>query len=121
MADCGIRFGAPQIDLDRLRAHKDKVVGKLTSGLAGMAKGRKVEVVQGIGRFVDPHTAEVALTAGGQRSIRFKQALIAAGSSAVKLPGLPEDPRIVDSTGALALPLIPKRMLVIGCLLYTSR
>ena len=110
----GVTFAPPQVDLDQLRAHKDKVVGKLTGGLAGMAKGRKIEVVQGLGRFIDTHTVEVALTAGGSRNLRFKQAIIAAGSAAVKLPSLPDDPRIVDSTGALTLPLIPKRMLVIG-------
>lgn len=109
----GVSFGAPQIDLDTLRAHKNAVVGKLTQGLSGMAKARKVSVIQGTGRFVDAHHLAVA-TADGEQTIAFKQAIIAAGSAAVKLPFLPEDPRIVDSTGALALPFIPKRMLVIG-------
>jgi len=114
LAHAGIAFAAPAIDLDRLRAHKAGVVGKLTDGLAGMAKGRKVEVVRGVGRFIDAHSLEVALHGGGSRVIRFAQAIIAAGSQAARLPFLPDDPRIVDSTGALALPQIPKRMLVIG-------
>ncbi|WP_242463315.1 dihydrolipoyl dehydrogenase [Rhodocyclus tenuis] len=114
LAHAGIAFAAPAVDLDRLRAHKAAVVGKLTDGLAGMAKGRKVEVVRGVGRFIDAHALEVALHGGGSRVIRFAQAIIAAGSQAARLPFLPDDPRIVDSTGALALPQIPKRMLVIG-------
>ncbi|QOZ23204.1 dihydrolipoyl dehydrogenase [Bradyrhizobium sp. CCBAU 51753] len=113
LPDHGISFGAPQIDLGKLRAFKDGVIKKLTGGLAGMAKARKVEVVTGVGAFVDPHHLEVA-TAGGKKTIRFAKAIIAAGSQAVKLPFLPEDPRIVDSTGALLLKSIPKRMLVIG-------
>jgi dihydrolipoamide dehydrogenase len=110
----GIDFGTPRIDLDMLRAHKDKVVGKLTTGLSGMAKMRKVTVIKGTGAFRDPHEFEVALAAGGTTAVRFEKAIIAAGSEAVSLPFLPNDPRIVDSTGALALPLIPQRMLVIG-------
>ncbi|MBV2234282.1 MAG: dihydrolipoyl dehydrogenase [Sterolibacterium sp.] len=109
----GVTFGKPKIALDKLRAHKDGVVGKLTQGLAGMAKARKVTVLQGEGRFVDAHHLAVTSAQGEQR-IAFKQAIIAAGSSAVKLPFLPDDPRIIDSTGALALPAIPERMLVIG-------
>ena len=105
----GIGFGEPQIDPARLRAWKEKVVGKLTAGVAAMAKGRKVEVVQGVGQFVDPHTLQV-----GERRVTFAKAIIAAGSQAVKLPFLPDDPRIVDSTGALELKSIPKRMLIIG-------
>ena len=115
MADCGVSFGAPSIDLDRLRAHKDKVVGKLTGGLAGMAKGRKVEVVQGVGQFVDAHHVEVALAGGGSKLIRFRKAIIAAGSQPIALPFMPkDDPRVVDSTGALELRQIPKSMLVVG-------
>ncbi len=114
MGDCGVSFGAPSIDLDRLRAHKDKVVGKLTGGLAGMAKGRKVEVVQGVGQFVDANHLEVALAAGGSRLIRFRKAIIAAGSQPIALPFMPDDPRVVDSTGALELRQIPQRMLVVG-------
>lgn len=114
LAKHGITFGKPQIDLDALRVHKNKVVGKLTGGLAGMAKARGVTVMQGSGTFLDAHAMEVALAAGGASTVSFKHAIIAAGSEAVKLPFLTDDPRIVDSTGALELPKIPKRMLVIG-------
>ena len=117
----GISYAPPTIDLDKLRAFKASVVKKLTTGLAGMAKARKVDVVRGIGRFVDAHHLEVQLTSGngrelsgGKKTIRFDKAIIAAGSEAVKLPFMPNDPRIVDSTGALELPSIPKRMLVVG-------
>ncbi|MEY9192595.1 dihydrolipoyl dehydrogenase [Bradyrhizobium ottawaense] len=113
LPDHGISFGAPQIDLGKLRAFKDGVIKKLTGGLAGMAKARKVEVVTGVGAFLDSHHLEVT-SAGGKKTIKFAKAIIAAGSQAVKLPFLPEDPRIVDSTGALLLTSIPKRMLVIG-------
>ena len=109
LASHGITFGEPKVDLAKLRAFKDKVVGKLTGGLAGMAKVRKVTVVQGVGSFVDKNHLEV-----GGKKIRFQSAIIAAGSQAAKLPFLPEDPRIVDSTGALELRSIPKKMLVIG-------
>ena len=113
LADHGISFGAPTIDLDKLRAFKDGVIGKLTGGLAGMAKARKVTVVQGVGEFVGPHHLTVKGQAGTQ-TIEFAQAIIAAGSQSVKLPFMPEDERIVDSTGALLLKSIPKRMLIIG-------
>jgi dihydrolipoamide dehydrogenase len=113
LPDHGISFGAPQIDLGKLRGFKDGVIKKLTGGLAGMAKARKVEVVTGVGSFLDPHHLEV-VSAGGKKTVKFAKAIIAAGSQAVKLPFLPEDPRIVDSTGALQLKSIPKRMLVIG-------
>ena len=113
LPDHGISFGAPQIDIDKLRGFKDGVIRKLTGGLAGMAKARKVEVVTGVGTFLDPHHLEVT-TPGGNKTVRFAKAIIAAGSQAVKLPFLPDDPRIVDSTGALLLKSIPKRMLVIG-------
>jgi dihydrolipoamide dehydrogenase len=113
LPDHGICFGAPQIDLGKLRAFKDGVVKKLTGGLAGMAKARKVEVVTGVGAFLDPHHLEV-VAAGGKTTVKFANAIVAAGSQAVKLPFFPEDPRIVDSTGALQLKSIPKRMLVIG-------
>ena len=109
----GITFGKPQIDLDKLRDFKSGVVKKLTGGLAGMAKMRKVEVVTGTGTFVDPHHMEV-VTDGGKKVVKFKQAIIAAGSEAVKLPFIPQDPRVIDSTGALELRQIPQRMLVIG-------
>jgi len=114
LAAHGITFGAPQINLDALRQWKSDVVGKLTGGLAMMAKARKVKVVQGVGRFVDPHHLEVLNGADERQLIRFSKAIIAAGSQAVQLPFIPEDPRIVDSTGALELRQIPKRMLVIG-------
>ncbi len=121
LAGHGIAYGQPVIDLDRLRAHKDKVVGRLTGGLAGIAKARKVEVVRGYGAFLDAHHVEVESTSGAgqdktgaKQVIRFRQCIVAAGSQAVRLPFLPDDPRIVDSTGALALAAIPKRMLVVG-------
>ncbi len=113
LAAHGIRFGAPQIDVDALRGWKSQVVGKLTNGLAGMAKARKVNVVHGVGTFTDAHHISVTRGADVKR-IRFTQAIIAAGSQAAKIPGFPEDPRIVDSTGALELRTLPKRMLVIG-------
>ncbi|MCM5680359.1 dihydrolipoyl dehydrogenase [Schlegelella sp. S2-27] len=120
-ADLGVAFGAPSVDLDKLRAHKGKVVGKLTGGLSAMAKMRKVTVVRGYGSFLDPHHVQVEETTGdGQQktgkaqTIRFKQAIIAAGSQAVRLPFLPQDDRIVDSTGALQLRGTPKRMLIVG-------
>jgi dihydrolipoamide dehydrogenase len=112
-ADLGIEYAPPKVDLDRLRAHKDNVVGKLTGGIAAMAKGRKVEVVTGVGTFVGPHHMTVE-TAAGRKVIRFAQAIIAAGSQAAKLPFVPDDPRIVDSTGALELRSRPRRLLVIG-------
>jgi dihydrolipoamide dehydrogenase len=121
MSKHGISFGTPTIDIDQLRAYKDGVIGKLTGGLSGMAKARKVKVVRGLGRFMDANHVEVNLTAGpgqeagGQKEvIRFQKAIIAAGSQPIKLPFLPDDPRVVDSTGALLLKSIPKRMLVIG-------
>ena len=117
----GVRFGEPEIDIDALRAHKDKVVGKLTGGLAGMAKARKVRVLRGYGTFVDPNHLEIELTTGDgqQRSgekqrLRFEQAIVAAGSRIARLPFLPSDPRIVDSSSALELPFVPKKMLVVG-------
>jgi dihydrolipoamide dehydrogenase len=113
LPDHGVSFGAPQIDLDKLRGFKDGVIKKLTGGLAGMAKARKVDVLTGVGAFLDPYHVEV-VAAGGKKTVKFAKAIVAAGSQAVKLPFLPEDPRIVDSTGALQLKSIPKRMLVIG-------
>ncbi|GAB7534729.1 dihydrolipoyl dehydrogenase [Burkholderia sp. 22PA0099] len=113
LADHGISFGKPEVNLDKLRDFKSGVVGKLTGGLAGMAKARKVEVVTGLGTFVDPYHMEVQ-GENGKKVVKFKQAIIAAGSQPVKLPFMPEDPRVVDSTGALELRQLPKRMLVIG-------
>jgi dihydrolipoamide dehydrogenase len=109
----GITFGKPRMDLDKLRDFKSGVVKKLTGGLASMAKLRKIDVVTGNGSFVDPHHMEVS-TEGGRKVVKFKQAIIAAGSEAMKLPFIPEDPRVVDSTGALELGQVPQRMLVIG-------
>ncbi|TDP84515.1 dihydrolipoamide dehydrogenase [Aquabacterium commune] len=117
----GVSFGAPALDLAKLRAHKSGVTGKLTQGLAGMAKMRKVEVVRGYGSLIDAHTLQVELTtgtaqdkSGETRTLKFKRAILAAGSQAVHLPFLPDDPRVVDSTGALQLPHVPQKMLVIG-------
>ncbi|HDR9889674.1 TPA: biotin/lipoyl-binding protein, partial [Burkholderia cenocepacia] len=109
LASHGITFGKPQVDLDKLRDFKGGVVKKLTTGLAGMAKARKVEVVTGVGAFVDPFHMEVQ-GENGKKVVKFKQAIIAAGSQAVKLPFMPEDPRVVGSTGALELRQLPKRM-----------
>ncbi len=121
LADHGITFGAPSVDLTKLVGWKNKVVGKLTGGLAGMAKARNVTVVRGTGTFLDPHRISVALTegtaqatTGATKVVAFRNAIIAAGSQSVKLPFIPDDPRVVDSTGALELKSIPKRMLVIG-------
>lgn len=121
MADLGISFGEPTVDINKLRGHKDQVVGRLTGGLAGMAKARKVQTVRGNGRFLDPFHLEVTETQGDGKDetstkqvIKFQRCIIAAGSQSVKLPFLPEDPRIVDSTGALDLASVPKRMLVVG-------
>ena len=121
LGEHGIGFDAPRIDLEKLRGWKSKVVSKLTGGLTGMARARKVEVVRGVGAFLDPHHVEVELTqgtgrerTGAKKIVRFGKAIIAAGSQAVRLRFMPEDPRIVDSTGALELPRLPKRMLVVG-------
>jgi dihydrolipoamide dehydrogenase len=113
-AELGVAYGAPQIELARLAAHKDRVVGKLTSGLAAMARMRKVTVLQGHGAFVDANRLRVERADGSVQTVRFAQAIIAAGSQALKLPFLPDDPRVVTSTGALALASRPRRMLVIG-------
>lgn len=113
-ADIGVTFAEPEVDIDKLRGFKESVIGKLTSGLAGMAKMRKVEIVQGFATFKNDRCLTVALDDGAEREIRFNKAIIAAGSSAVKLPFLPEDPRIIDSTGALELEDIPQKLLVIG-------
>ena len=121
MESLGIIFGKQTIDLDKLRAYKDKVVSKLTSGLAGMAKLRKVETIRGVGQFLDANHMVVEMTTGdgqektgAKKVIRFEKAIIAAGSQVVRLPFIPDDPRIVDSTGALALKEVPKKLLVIG-------
>ena len=120
-ADLGVSFGAPQVDMGKLLAHKNKVVSKLTGGLGAMAKMRKVTVVRGYGSFVGPYHLAVEETTGDAQEktgktqvVRFAQCIVAAGSQAVRLPFLPDDPRIVDSTGALQLRQRPERMLVIG-------
>ncbi len=120
-ADLGVAFGAPNVDRTKLSAHKSKVVGKLTAGLGAMARMRKVSILRGYGSFVDGHHVAVELTEGGAQDktgvtqiVRFKRAIIAVGSQAVRLPFLPDDPRIVDSTGALTLAQMPKSMLIIG-------
>ena len=113
-ADYGVSFGAPKIALDTLRGYKEKVVGQLTKGLAGMAKQRKVRTLTGVGAFVSANEVEVR-TADGSTLVRFAQCIIAAGSQPVKLPSFPwDDPRIMDSTDALNLADIPKRLLVVG-------
>ncbi len=114
MSHFGVKLGKPEIDIDALRGWKESVIGKLTGGLSGLAKARKVQVVQGKGAFSSPNTLEVD-TPDGKKTIAFRNAIIAAGSSVVKIPGFPyDDPRLVDSTGALELRQVPKRMLVIG-------
>lgn len=121
LAANGIKFAPPEIDIDMLRGYKEKVIGKLTGGLAGMAKARKVQVVRGVGQFLDPYHLQVETTDGSgqdktgvKQTIKFKNAIIAAGSRVVNLPFIPQDPRIVDSTGALELKTVPNKMLVIG-------
>jgi dihydrolipoamide dehydrogenase len=115
MESAGIKFGKPQIDAGKLRDWKNKVVTRLTGGLATMAKQRKVEVIAGTGTFVSANEIEVKATpdAKDARRVSFAHCIIAAGSESVRLPGLPDDPRIIDSTGALELDL-PKRLLVVG-------
>ncbi|MBK9251112.1 MAG: dihydrolipoyl dehydrogenase [Proteobacteria bacterium] len=114
MSGHGVSFGAPAIDLDKLRDWKNSVIRKLTGGLGGLAKTRKVDVVRGVGRFVGSRVVEVTGVDGSTSLIGFEQCIIAAGSEPVKLPFIPEDPRIIDSTGALELKGVPRRMLVIG-------
>ncbi|MDR2991988.1 MAG: FAD-dependent oxidoreductase, partial [Burkholderiaceae bacterium] len=120
-AALGVDFGAPKVNRDKLRAHKDQVVTKLTGGLAAMAKMRKVTLLRGVGTFTGPNQLQVEATAGPGRektgnvqTVQFQRAIIAAGSQAVRLPFIPLDPRIVDSTGALALAHAPQRMLILG-------
>jgi dihydrolipoamide dehydrogenase len=115
MAAHGVAFGAPTIDIDKLRSWKDGVVKRLTGGLSGLSKQRKVTVVSGLGRFVAPNMVEIGGGNGASKTISFDQAIIAAGSEPVTLPFIPhQDPRVIDSTGALELDGIPKRLLVLG-------
>ena len=120
-ADFGVAYNEPVIDRSKLLARKNKVVGKLTGGLAAMAKMRKVTTVRGIGEFVDPYHVKVQETSGdgkdasgSAKTVKFRHCIIAAGSQAVHLPFMPKDPRVVDSTGALELGIEPKRMLILG-------
>jgi dihydrolipoamide dehydrogenase len=121
LGELGVDFGKPAVNIDKLRGHKEKVIGKLTGGLGAMAKMRKVTVVRGYGAFVGANHVAVEETTGTAQqktgktqTIAFKKAIIAAGSQAVRLPFMPEDPRVVDSTGALELKEVPKRMLILG-------
>ena len=115
MSENGVSFGPPAIDLDRLRAWKDGVVGRLTGGLATLARQRKVTVIRGYGRFTSPDQLRVELAEGGEVLVGFEQAIIAAGSEAATLPFIPaSDPRVIDSTGALELGEVPRRLLVVG-------
>ena len=114
LTSLGVTFSSPMVDLERLRSFRSGVVGRLTSGLASMARTRRVEVIRGAARFSSANRLEVAESSGETRTIAFSHAVIATGSAPVRLPFLPNDPRIVTSTGALALPFIPTRMLVIG-------
>ncbi len=121
MADLGVDFGKPAVNIDKLRGHKEKVISKLTGGLGAMAKMRKVTIVRGYGNFVGANHIEVQETTGtgqektaSKKVVAFKRAIIAAGSQAVHLPFMPKDPRVVDSTGALALKDVPKKMLIVG-------
>ncbi|ASM78216.1 Dihydrolipoyl dehydrogenase [Vitreoscilla filiformis] len=121
LGDLGVEFGAPSVNIDKLRAHKEKVIGKLTGGLGAMAKMRKVPTMRGLGQFLDAHHLRVEETSGtaqektgSAKVVKFQYAIIAAGSQAVRLPFFPQDERIVDSTGALALKAVPKKMLIVG-------
>ncbi|MEO6278832.1 dihydrolipoyl dehydrogenase [Roseateles sp.] len=122
MADLGVKFGEPEVDIDKLRAHKNKVTGKLTGGLAAMAKMRKVAVLRGVGTLLDAQNLKVEATegavgqakTGSSQTVAFKRLIIAAGSQAVRLPFLPNDPRIVDSTGALEMDVEAEKMLIVG-------
>ena len=115
LSDYGVNYGAGKksIDLDKLRAHKDSVIGQLTGGLSALSKKRKVQVIQGVGKFQTSHSIMVEHN-GEQTLVKFNKAIIAVGSRVIKLPFLPEDDRIVDSTGALELRFIPKKMLING-------
>jgi len=121
LGDLGISFGEPKVNIDSLRGHKEKVIAKLTGGLGAMAKMRKVTVLRGLGQFVGSHHLQVEETEGSgqaktgrQQVVSFQRAVIAAGSQAVRLPFMPNDPRVVDSTGALGLASVPKKMLIVG-------
>ena len=115
MSEHGIAFAAPAIDVDKLRTWKDGVVGRLTGGLGGLARQRKVTTIRGYGRFSSPHQLRVELAEGGVTTVDFEQAIIAAGSEPLTLPFIPQsDPRVLDSTGALELGGVPQRLLILG-------
>jgi dihydrolipoamide dehydrogenase len=114
MAVHGIKFAKPEINIDELRSWKESIVIRLTGGLSGLAKQRQIEVIKGVGSFVDPHHIEVVAVDGKKKVVKFEKAVIAAGSEIVDLPFIPDDPRVLDSTGALALKDVPKSLLVIG-------
>ena len=121
LADLGVEFSKPKVNIDKLRAHKDKVIGKLTGGLSQMAKMRKVQIVRGYGSFIDAHHIRLEETqglaqekTGKEQILSFKSCILAVGSQAVRLPFMPEDPRVIDSTGALMLKEVPKKMLILG-------
>jgi len=115
MAHFGVKFGKPEVDIGALRGWKEGIIGRLTKGLAGLAKQRKVEVVAGVGKFTSPHMIEVTGADGAKKRVSFDHCIIAAGSSVARIPGFPyDDKRLMDSTGALELQEVPKRMLVIG-------
>jgi dihydrolipoamide dehydrogenase len=115
MAEHGLSFGEPSVDVDKLRRWKDTVVGRLTGGLTGLAKQRKVTTIRGSGRFTSPNQVQVELADGGTTTVDFEHAIIAAGSEPVRLPFIPhDDPRVMDSTGALELADVPERLLVLG-------
>jgi dihydrolipoamide dehydrogenase len=113
MRDCGVTFSAPKIESEKLRAWKNNVVGRLTKGLAGLARQRKVQVLQGVAKFASSHVLRVE-TRDGVKTVSFDYCIIAAGSQAAKIPGLPDDPRLMDSTSALEIEDIPQKLLVIG-------
>ena len=114
-AEIGVTFNKPEIDLDKLRGHKDKVVGKLTGGLKHLAKQRKVNIVHGYGKFTSPHTIEVEAEDGSKKTVGFEHCIVAAGSRVTKLPFIPwDDPRVMDSTDALEIQEVPERLLVVG-------
>jgi dihydrolipoamide dehydrogenase len=115
MAEHGVAFGEPSVDIGKLRGWKDQVVGRLTGGLTGLARQRKVTTIRGNGRFTSPNQVQVDLADGGTTTVDFEHAIIAAGSEPVRLPFVPhEDPRVMDSTGALELPDVPRRLLILG-------
>ncbi len=114
MSHFGIEFGKPKLNIDKIRGYKEGIVNKLTGGLKMLAKQRKVEIVTGVGQFTSPNTIEVTAKDGNKTIVQFANAIVAAGSRPVKLPFIPEDSRIFDSTGALELKVIPKKLLVLG-------